>query len=140
MATLMNGSVKNDAFVVSIAVDEVEAWLLADRVGFAKYFDVGIELIPEASKIKMQGRVEKTEIACKCKTSLYFVNKILPHSRNKTLIEQLTPQNGAVKGREYNIGMTPYIQNHWNITAAMENSDSLKGMVNRIFRLIDNGM
>jgi hypothetical protein len=138
IATLMGGDVKNENFVLSIAVDEVEAWLLADRGGFARYFDVDVALIPNASRIKMQGRVEKTEIDCKCKTSLYFTSTILPNSRNKSLIEQLTPRYGATKGPEYNTVMVPFIRNSWNIEEAMQNSDSLKGMINRIFRLIDN--
>lgn len=138
ITALMDGDNKNENFVLSTAVDEVEAWLLADREGIARYFSIGIEKIPQTSKITMQGRVEKTEISCPCKTSLYFVNQILPHSRNKTLIKQLTPRKGAVKGPEYNIGMIPFIQNHWNIEAAMKNSDSLKGMIYRIFHLIDN--
>lgn len=135
--TLLKGDVQNHNFVLSIAVDEVEAWLLADRIGFSRYFGVEVGLIPEASQIRMQGRVAKTEIDCGYKTSLYFVKEILPHSRNKTLIEQLTPQPGAIKGREYNSVMTPFIRDHWDIDAAMENSDSLKRMVNRILRLID---
>ena len=138
ITALLDGDRKNENFVLSIAVDEVEAWLLADREGIARYFDISIERIPFPSKITMQGRVEKTEISCPCKTSLYFVLQILPYSRNKTLIKQLTPRKGAVKGPEYNIGMTPFIQNHWNIEAAMKNSDSLAGMINRIYRLIDN--
>lgn len=70
LSALMDGDLKNDAFILSIAVDEVEAWLLADRNGFAQHFSVDITLIPKPSRIKMQGRTEKTEIACPYKTSL----------------------------------------------------------------------
>lgn len=138
ISTLMKGDKKNDNFVLSIAVDEVEAWLLADRTGFARYFGVETGLIPLPSLIKMQGRVEKKEIECRCKTSFHIVTKILPYSRNKSLIEQLTPRPGATKGPEYNSAMLPFIQEYWSIENAVQNSDSLQGMINRIFRLIDN--
>ncbi len=86
IATLMDGDIKNDDFVLSIAVDEVEAWLLADKEGFARYFGVDATLLPNASLIKMQGRVETKEIVCPYKTSLYFGREIILHSRNKTLM------------------------------------------------------
>lgn len=138
IGTLMHGENKNRDFVFSVAVDEVEAWLLADREGFARYFQVDIDRIPGASKTKMQGRSEKTEIVCPYKASLYFAQQILPHSRSKTKIEQLTPRPGATKGPEYNSVMIPFIQDHWNLETAMDNSNSLSGMVDRVCRLIDN--
>jgi hypothetical protein len=137
--TLIEQDQKNDDFILSLAVDEVEAWLLADRDGFARYFNINIDRIPSASKSKMQGRVEKTEIFCPYKTSLYFITQILPHSRNKSIIAQLTPRPGATKGPEYNTTVIPFIKDHWNIENAMANSDSLTGMIHRIFCLIDNG-
>jgi hypothetical protein len=137
VTSLLKGEARNDNFILSIAVDEVEAWLLADRHGFANYFGVDVALIPSTSQIKMQGRVEKKEIVCPVKTSLYCVTEIWPKSRNKTLKEQLIPRPGATKGAEYNSVMVPFIRDHWNVEKAIENSDSLKGMVNRICRYID---
>jgi hypothetical protein len=135
-AKLMGGNDKHINFLLSIAVDEAEAWLMADRIGFARYFNVDIDLIPKPSKSKLQGRVEQIEIYCGVKTSWYFMNRILPHSTNKTLIKQMTPNPGATKGPEYNNVMLPFIHDIWDIEAAIENSDSLRSMINRILRLL----
>ena len=41
----------------------------------------------------------------------------------------MMPEQGAVKGKEYNVAMTPFIKQHWNVENAMKISDSLKRMV-----------
>jgi hypothetical protein len=43
ISSLLNGLILNDNFIVRVAVDEVEAWLMADRTGFAEYFKVPID-------------------------------------------------------------------------------------------------
>ena len=64
-----------------------------------------------------------------------MVNEIIPHSRIKEFKDQMIPQNGAKKGKEYNSALTPFIENHWNIENACQNSDSLNRMVKRISNL-----
>ncbi|MDR0895926.1 MAG: DUF4276 family protein [Prevotellaceae bacterium] len=39
---------KNKNFIFNIAVDEAEAWLMADREGFADYFKIALEDMPIA--------------------------------------------------------------------------------------------
>lgn len=46
--SLLANQEQNDDFIFNIAVDEAEAWLMADREGFAEYFGIPISEIPNA--------------------------------------------------------------------------------------------
>ena len=65
-----------------------------------------------------------------------MVNQIIPNSRVKEFKDQMIPQNGAKKGKEYNSALTPFIRKQWDIDNARLNSDSLNRMINRIEKLI----
>lgn len=129
---------KNANFIINIAIDEAEAWLMADRENFSKYFQVDIDLIPCSKQTKLGGRKWKQEMCFPYKPSLYLTQAIIPHSHSKIIKQQMLPLKGAVKGKEYNAVMTPFIQDYWDINRAMTNSDSLTRMVNRIKALGDN--
>ena len=43
---------KNKDFIFNIAVDEAEAWLMADRENFASYFKIKMEDMPSAHQTK----------------------------------------------------------------------------------------
>ncbi len=126
---------KNDRFIVNIAVDEAEAWLMADREGFADYFAVDLKEIPNAEPMKQGGNKALTEMPFPCKASLYLMKELIQKSRNGDFKKQLTPKNGAKKGPEYNTCLVPYIRNKWDIRAAQKNSDSLDRMIKRISEL-----
>lgn len=68
---------------------------------------------------------------------MFLTRQIIPFSQSKIIQQQMTPPKGAVKGKEYNAAMTPFIQNYWDVGNAMANSDSLKRMVERIKALGD---
>lgn len=127
---------RNVDFVVNIAVDEAEAWLMADRDNFAKYFQIDISTIPQSSRIRMNGPREVTELDFPYKSSLYLTRQIMPTSRNQILKEQMIPVDGAVKGKEYNSAIKPFITDSWNIDIARTNSDSLNRMIVRIQNLM----
>ncbi len=129
LKTLLQRNVKNENFLVNIAVDEAESWLIADRENFSQYFEVPIEKIPFAEKNIFQKGIE---MLFPYKSSLYIIREIIPHSKNKEFVRQLFPKNGAKKGPEYNKALTPFIQNIWDINNAMKNSESLHGMIHRI--------
>lgn len=123
---------KNENFMINIAIDEAEAWLMADRESFAKYFHVDEDLIPVSHKTKLNGPHYTTEMDFPYKASLYLNTKIIPKSESDSIRQQMLPVNGAVKGREYNVIVIPYIRNHWDVEKAMSNSDSLRRMVDKI--------
>ena len=127
---------KSNDFIFNIAVDEAEAWLMADRGGFATYFKIKIENMPSAYQTKQGGRKPLTEMNFAYKSSLYLTHELIKKSKNEEYISQLTPKKGATKGTEYNTCMLPFIQNAWNIDNARKNSDSLNRMVLRIEKLL----
>lgn len=118
-----------------IAQEEAETWLMADRKGFAKWLNVGIELIPEPQIIDKRRGI--MEIICPLKPSLFMMRNIASYSQNQTLREYLTPISGAKKGPGYNTAMLDFIKNVWNVENAAQNSYSLSKAIIRLksFRL-----
>ncbi len=51
---------KNKNFLINVAVNEVESWLMADREGFSAYFKTPIAVIP-TSKVKINRKPEVSE-------------------------------------------------------------------------------
>jgi len=123
---------KNNDFIFNIAVDEAEAWLMADREGFASYFKIKIEDMPSAYQTKQGGRKPLTEMKFVYKSSMYLTHELIQKSKSSEYIRQLTPKKNAAKGPEYNGCILPFIQNVWNIDSARQNSDSLNRMILRI--------
>lgn len=68
---LLAGIKQADHFIVNIAVDEAEAWLMADREGFAKYLGVAIEDMPMSEPQKQGGRKPLKEMKIPVKASYY---------------------------------------------------------------------
>jgi len=123
---------KNNRFIVNIAVDEAEAWLMADRQGFSDYFAIDIEEIPKAKPLKQGGNKALVEMGVPLKSSLYLMSRLIPKSRNADYKKQLTPLKNAKKGPEYNDCIVPFIQEKWDIETARKNSNSLNRMIERI--------
>lgn len=123
---------KQAQFLVNIAVDEAEAWLMADREGFSDYFGILIEDMPVSYQTKQNGKNSVIEMKFSCKSSWYLTNELMKKSKKNGLIGQLTPKSGATKGPEYNSAMIPFINNIWSVENACKHSDSLQRMVRRI--------
>jgi hypothetical protein len=134
MSKLITGI--NEHFIFNIAVDEAEAWLMADRKSFADYFKIRLEDMPCSHRTRQGGRKELTEMDFPVKSSWYFTHELIRKSKNSTFIQQLTPKKGAAKGPEYNSCILPFIQNKWNIDSARQNTDSLNRMINKVRKLI----
>ena len=126
---------KNNDFIFNIAVDEAEAWLMADREGFASYFRIKVNDMPSTYLTKQGGKKALIEMNFAYKSSMYLTHELIKKSNNSEYIQQLTPKKGATKGPEYNSCVLPFIQNAWNIDAARQNSDSLNRMIMRIKNL-----
>ena len=73
---LLAGIKQADHFIVNIAVDEAEAWLMADREGFAKYLGVAIEDMPMSEPQKQGGRKPLKEMKIPVKASYYLTHKL----------------------------------------------------------------
>ena len=127
---------KNDKFIFNIAVDEAEAWLMADREGFSSYFKIKLEDMPSTHQTKQGGRKLLTEMNFAYKSSMYLTHKLIQKSRSSEYKQQLIPKKGAAKGPEYNSCMLPFIQNAWNIDNACQHSDSLTRMIMKVKKLL----
>ena len=114
---------KHPNLIFRVAVREVEAWLLADNAGFAKYIGIQKDKVPH----------DVEAIADPKQTLVNLTRK----SRNKKLREAIVPRTGnqAKQGPDYNGSLIPLGTNHWNIKEAMKNSLSLKKAVDAIKRL-----
>ena len=126
---------KHDSLIINIAVDEAESWLMADRIGFAKYFAVDEEYIPQSSLTKLNGNKKVREMDFPAKSSWCLTHQIIPNSKRNDIKKQMLPVDSACKGKEYNSAVVPYIKNNWDINEAMRNSDSLRRMVDKIKRV-----
>lgn len=123
-------------FIISIAVDEAEAWLFADREGFSSYFEVPLEEVPKAEMHKLQGMKSRSEVLTNVKSSLFLTHQLISLSSNSILRSQIFSSTSC-KGKEYNPAILPYIQDKWNPEVARESSYSLDSTIKRICRLND---
>ncbi len=121
---------RNSNFLVRVAIDEAEAWLMADREGFAKYFKVPVEKIP-TSRLLYPRRPSNREMDFPYKSSLYLMREIIPFTSNNEFITTMVAVDGISKGPEYNSTILPFI-NSWNIDNACNHSTSLQRTVNRL--------
>lgn len=125
------GEPKNPNLVFRVACDEAEGWLMADKTGFAKFLKISEELLPDLKRCDSRNS-ENKELAFRYKPSLFLMKELAQKSTDKSFKEKLTPRKGAKKGPLYNSTLLPFIENHWNIEAAMRNSYSLQKAVARI--------
>lgn len=133
---LMQGVEPKEDFLLNIAIDEAEAWLMADKEGFAKYFGIPSELIPDPTMQKMGGFIEVQELSFPVKSSWMLTHRWMPQSTNSELKAQMVAQGNAAKGKEYNPAVLPFIKEVWNVEAAAANSDSLRRMIKRLNDLV----
>lgn len=132
---LLKGMEQHTDFILNIAVDEAEAWLMADRENFASFLNVKITDMPESALQKQGGRKPLPEMSIPIKASYYLTHALALKSTKTEIREQIAVVGKSCKGKEYNSTLLPFIKNQWNISVAMENSDSLKRMVSRIVKL-----
>lgn len=134
---LLNGITQSSGFVINIACDEVEAWLMADREGFSNYFGIPLTEMPEFLPQKMQGRKSLSEISLKVKSSWHFTHQLAHLSTKSDVRAQVSvPLNDKTcKGKEYNTAVVPFIEKVWKPETGRLVSDSLNRMINRIQKL-----
>lgn len=133
----LKGTPKEENLLINIAVDEAEAWLFADRDGFANYLHVPVDKMPDATQHKLNGPRNVIEMNCAEKISRHLTHTIALLSTNKDIREQVgvdNPNEGC-KGNEYNNVILPFIRNNWNVEDAKKNSNSLLRMIERIKKL-----
>lgn len=100
-------------FIFRIAVREVEAWLLADRIGYSNFTGVSLANFP----------LNPEQEADPKQTLINITRK----SRKRYLKEDIVPINqNAQIGPNYNERLMEYVAENWDLGRAMENSESLR--------------
>jgi len=97
-----------------IAVRELESWLMADRNGFADFFDVPIGLLPE----EPDNENDPTQT---------LVN-VTRRSRSASIRRRMIPKNGmhTSVGMLYEATIIEFAEQHWSLVRASSRSDSLR--------------
>lgn len=132
---LLEGMVQERDFILNIAVDEAEAWLMADRNSFASFLNVNLADMPNSAPHKQGGRRALPEMSIPVKASYYLTHTLAPKSTHAEIRAQIAAVGRNCKGKEYNNALLPFIQEQWDISVAIANSDSLRRMVKRITTL-----
>lgn len=110
----------NTNLIFRIAVNEIESWLLADRLNFASFLNIKRDAIPV-----------NTDLIPKPKQ---FLISLVRTSGYRYLRESIVPREGSTArvGPDYNGELSRFVESKWNIEAAKENSESLRRAVNAI--------
>ena len=101
-------------FLFRIAVRSIEAWLMADREGIARFLKVPQNRIPSDPDTVLRPKEEMVRLA--------------RSSRSREIREALVPPDGSVSriGRAYNDYLIEFASERWNIDRAKEKSKSLE--------------
>jgi hypothetical protein len=111
---------KHHNLLFRIAVREIEAWLLADRAGFASFLGINKESIPRNADVIHNPK--------------QLVINLARRSRKRALRQAIVPIRGrtARVGPDYNGQLSSYVLGSWNIVEALKNSESLRKAIKAI--------
>lgn len=107
-----------------IAVRAVEAWLLADRKGVAKFLSVSPNQIPSNPESLSDPKEFIVQLASKSRRN-YIKKGMVPDLRSKRKV-----------GPEYVSLMATFVQHHWDIRAAQQSAPSLACAVRCLQQLV----
>ena len=105
---------KHPNLLFRIAVREVEAWVLADRIAFGRFFGVdGKQVTSPTDRLPDPKR---------------FLIELVAKSRNRALREAIVParRSTATQGPDYNRPLTEFVEKQWKLSRAASNSESLR--------------
>lgn len=124
---LLNGITQSSGFVINIAYDEVEAWLMADTEGFTNYFGIPLTEMPKYLPQKMQERKPLSEISLNVKSSLHFTHQLAHFSTKSDVRAQVSVllNEKTCKDKEYNTVVVPFIEKVWKPETGRLVCDSL---------------
>ncbi|MBX3116433.1 MAG: hypothetical protein KF808_03695 [Cryobacterium sp.] len=104
-------------FHLRLADSMTESWLLADRAGFAGYFGVSAARVSADPDRLPHAKQE--------------VLRLCANSSKRNIRTGMVASDGDV-GPEYVVYLNDFAQNHWDVVAAVANSDSLRRAVRRL--------
>lgn len=106
-------------FILRIAVEEAESWLLADKRSLATFLAVPANKIPEQSDALQNPKQVMLGLARRSRKPILREEMISPFDNNK-------------QGSGYNVHLTDYVRAHWSVDRAAQSSHSLARALPRI--------
>lgn len=112
--------------VLRVAVQSIEAWLLADRERFARFLDVPVSSIPDRPEAVPDPKQAVVDLARR--------------SRRREVRSDMVPRPGSGRrvGPAYTSRIIEFVQNAWRPDVAARRSPSLKGLQEALASLIAN--
>jgi hypothetical protein len=107
-----------------IVVRETEAWLLADREGFAEFSGVPVHRIPSEPELLNDPK----EV---------LINIIRRYSKNRAIKADILPVKGSTAkvGLSYNQTLSRFVHESWSLERAAQSADSLNRARRRLHEL-----
>lgn len=117
-------TVLRDMLLFRIAVRETEAWLLADREGFAEFSGIPIHRIP----LQPESLDDPKEV---------LINLIRRYGKKRAVKADILPQKGSTAkvGLAYNQALCRFVQDSWSLERASQCADSLNRARRRLHEL-----
>ena len=106
--------------LVRVAVREVEAWLLADRVGISEFLHIDVSKIPHHPETEEDPKRTLINLARQSKKKR-LTRDIIPASKSTATI-----------GPFYNYHLINFVNTRWDINQACQNAQSLNRALSRI--------
>ena len=105
-----------------IAVHEVEAWLLADRLNISRFLQVSEKFVPLNADDLVDPKGTLVSVARR--------------SRSGSIRGRLAPKRGstAKQGQDYNGCLGEFVRTSWNVGAAASGSASLRRTIDRLVK------
>lgn len=123
---LMDGVVRTPAFCLRLAVNSLEAWLLADREAFSSFFSVSRRLVPPSPE---DLRNPKEELVNVCR-----------RSRQRVVRERVAPgSRTSGVGAEYATFIIEYCSMLWRPEVAAETCPSLRRLIRNVEQMRSDG-
>lgn len=100
------------AFMLRLAVEEAESWVLADRYGFSEAFQVPISKVPHAPDEEGDPK--------------QLVLNLAARSKNRRFREEVVSSgNPRKRGSGYNLHLCSFVRSNWDVFRARQSSPSL---------------
>jgi hypothetical protein len=111
---------KHPNLLICVAVREAEAWVLADRSGFASFLGINMANIP----IDIEALTNPKE----------SLIQLARRARKRQIRDDICPRSSSTSkvGPNYNARLSGFVAESWSPTAARLNSRSLDRAMNRL--------
>lgn len=121
IADWCGGICLNPNLVFRVAVRSIESWLLADRNAIASFLMIAVNRIPAYPEQVGDAKLELIQLA--------------KSARKKGVRQALVPVPGAVQGPDYNDCLSTFVDQHWDLSIARTNSQSLDRALMKVMAL-----